>query len=107
MRRYLWLACLLTAGLGPQGRAQAEPVPCPVDWRSPADSPASVAFLLEAPAAKDGFLRVTGGHLARPDGRRLRLWGVNVTMAAGLEARQRLSHHLPRWPQGHPPEGSD
>jgi hypothetical protein len=26
MRRRLWLACLLTAALGPQGRAQAEPV---------------------------------------------------------------------------------
>ena len=23
------------------------------------------------------------------------------------ETRQRLSHHLPRWPRGHPPHGSD
>jgi CRP-like cAMP-binding protein len=23
------------------------------------------------------------------------------------ETRQRLSHHLPRWPRGHPPQGSD
>jgi CRP-like cAMP-binding protein len=23
------------------------------------------------------------------------------------ETRQRLSHHLPRWPHGHPPQGSD
>lgn len=58
--------------------------PFPVDWNGTADSPASVAFLLETPAGKDGFVRVADGHLARPDGRRLRLWGVNATGGAGL-----------------------
>jgi len=42
-------------------------------------SPVDVSFLLEAPAGKDGFIHVKGGHLVDGGGRRIRLWGVNVT----------------------------
>ncbi len=73
--------------------------PFPVDWSSPADSPASVAFLLDAPAGKDGFLRVAGGHLVRPSGERFRIWGVNITGRATIptkEAAPRLAAHLAR-----------
>jgi hypothetical protein len=34
---------------------------------------------LDAPAGHDGFVTIQEGHLVRPDGTRLRLWGVNVT----------------------------
>jgi hypothetical protein len=44
-----------------------------------AHSPVDVSFLLDAPAGKHGFLRVVDGHLATGDGRRIRLWGVNIT----------------------------
>jgi len=44
-------------------------MPFPADWRTPAGSPAGVGFLPDTPAGKDGFLRVAGGPLARPDGR--------------------------------------
>lgn len=56
-------------------------VPYPVEWpREEVRSPADLSFLLEAPAGKDGFVRARGGRLVRPDGRRLRIWGINVSM---------------------------
>jgi hypothetical protein len=53
--------------------------PFVMDHRGAAASPADVSFLLEAPAGKDGFVRVRGGHLAKGNGQRLRLWGVHFT----------------------------
>jgi hypothetical protein len=34
---------------------------------------------LDAPAGRDGFITVRDGHLTKPDGQRLRIWGVNMT----------------------------
>ena len=42
-------------------------------------SPVDLSFLLDAPAGKHGFLRVQDGHLATDGGKRIRLWGVNIT----------------------------
>jgi hypothetical protein len=42
-------------------------------------SPVDVSFLLDAPAGKHGFVHTANGHLVTGDGRRVRLWGVNVT----------------------------
>jgi hypothetical protein len=42
-------------------------------------SPVDVSFLLDAPAGKHGFIRVSNGHLATADGQRIRFWGVNIT----------------------------
>ncbi|HEY2012065.1 MAG TPA: hypothetical protein VGH38_01135, partial [Bryobacteraceae bacterium] len=42
-------------------------------------SPADVSFLLDAPAGKDGFVRIQGGHFVKPDGKRIRFWGVHLT----------------------------
>jgi hypothetical protein len=53
--------------------------PFAMDHRNGAASVIDLSFLLSAPAGKDSFVRVEGGHLVTPDGRRLRLWGVNVT----------------------------
>lgn len=39
----------------------------------------NVSFLLDPPAGKGGFIRVRGSHLIRPDGQRIRFWGVNLT----------------------------
>ncbi len=36
-------------------------------------------FLLSAPAGKQGFVTVADGHLVTPDGKRFRMWGVNMT----------------------------
>ncbi|MEO6525754.1 MAG: hypothetical protein ABIP93_03950 [Gemmatimonadaceae bacterium] len=42
-------------------------------------SSVDVSFLLDAPAGKHGFVGVRNGHLATPNGSRLRLWGVHLT----------------------------
>ena len=99
MRLYAYcvlVVCWLAVNLG-----AAEPVlkPFPVDWGTAADSPASVAFLLERPAGKDGFIRAAGGHLVRPSGSRLRIWGVNITGRATTPSKETaplLADHLAR-----------
>lgn len=53
--------------------------PFVMDHRGARTSPADVSFLLDAPAGKTGFVRIQGGHLVKPDGSRLRLWGVHLT----------------------------
>ncbi|MBI5383107.1 MAG: hypothetical protein HZA90_00315 [Verrucomicrobia bacterium] len=67
----------------------AEPVlrPFPVEWRAHPQSPADVSFLLTAPVGQGGFIRSQDGHFVRPDGKRLRFWGVNLTMQAGLPSK--------------------
>jgi hypothetical protein len=56
-------------------------VPFTLDHRKAMEthSPVDVSFLLDAPAGKHGFIQVVNGHLATGDGRRIRLWGVNIT----------------------------
>jgi len=72
------------------GAAAEEPqlAPFPIDWRADAASPVDLSGLLDAPAGKDGFVRIAEGHLARPDGKRLRIWGVNVSAAAAVPSPQ-------------------
>lgn len=54
--------------------------PFSIDHENRVDGPADVSFLLgDQPAGADGFVTVRDGHLVRGDGRRLRLWGVNLT----------------------------
>src|ERR1700736_1427935 len=53
--------------------------PFVMDHRAGASSLADVSFLLDPPAGKDGFIRIQGGHLVKPDGRRIRFWGVHLT----------------------------
>jgi hypothetical protein len=53
--------------------------PFTMDHRRGGSSLADVSFLLEAPAGRDGFVRIQNGHLVKPGGQRLRLWGVHLT----------------------------
>ena len=53
--------------------------PFVMDHRAGGASPADVSFLLDAPAGKDGFIRIQGGHFVKPGGRRIRFWGVHLT----------------------------
>jgi len=74
--------------------------PFTVDWTSKPDSPASVSFLLDAPAGKEGFLAVADGHLVRSGGARFRIWGVNITAKACLPSKDdapRMADHLARY----------
>ena len=54
--------------------------PYVMDHRSATTSPGDVSALLhDAPAGKDGFIRVQNGHFVKPDGQRIRFWGVHLT----------------------------
>jgi hypothetical protein len=53
--------------------------PFVINHHKRAASAADVSFLLDAPAGRDGFIRVRDGHLVKPNGDRLRIWGVNLT----------------------------
>jgi hypothetical protein len=76
------LPLLLVALLPVRARAQWNDSllkPFVMNHRGAAASPADLSFLLDAPAGKHGFVRVRDGHLVKPDGSRLRLWGVHLT----------------------------
>ncbi len=51
--------------------------PFSMQWSKSEESMVDLSGFLEAPAGKDGFIKVRDGHLVRPDGRRFRIWGMN------------------------------
>lgn len=53
--------------------------PFTIDHHQRVPSAADLSFLLDSPAGRDGFISVRDGHLVKPDGERLRIWGVNLT----------------------------
>jgi hypothetical protein len=59
--------------------------PFPLE-RAPA--PADLSYLLEAPAGKDGFIRVKDGHFVKPGGGRFRIWGVNFVSSNTTAAKE-------------------
>jgi hypothetical protein len=56
--------------------------PFTIDHRAADGSVINLAWLHDGPAGKDGYIRVLGGHLVKPDGKRFRIWGVNITEVA-------------------------
>jgi hypothetical protein len=91
---------LLTALLFVLAAQAAEMRPYPMDWRAGTGGMADVSFLLDAPAGRGGFVRVKGGHLAKPDGSRFRIWGVNFTAAACTPSKEdapAVAAHLARF----------
>lgn len=76
--RAVLLILIIAASVLPSG-TDVEMKPFTLDHRGGAASVIDLSFLLEAPAGKRGFARVDGGHLVTGDGKRLRLWGVNIT----------------------------
>ena len=74
--------------------------PFAIDWRDNADSLVDLFFLLDAPAGKNGFIRISDGHLAKPNGERFRIWGVNVTAASCFPTKESapvVAQHLARF----------
>lgn len=86
-------------------------------WDDSTPGATDMSFLLEKPAGAHGFVHVGGGHLTTGNGRRWRIWGVNITFGdpipglseAPLLARRlakfgvnciRLHHMDRRWPNG-------
>ncbi len=80
--RAVILILILAASLlpfTPKGETDGAMKPFTLDHRGGAASVIDLSFLLDAPAGKHGFARVANGHLVTGDGKRLRLWGVNIT----------------------------
>jgi hypothetical protein len=53
--------------------------PFVIDHRHASNSVIDLSFLLEAPAGKDGFLRVKGDQILKGDGQPIRFLGFNIT----------------------------
>ena len=53
-------------------------VPLPMNWNEVPNAVFDLSGYLDAPAGKDGYIRVEGEHLYKPDGSRFRPWGVNM-----------------------------
>lgn len=73
------LAVFLVAVSAVSPRLQQDLKPFIFDHRNSSNSVINLSFLLDAPAGRRGFARVSDGHLVTGDGKRLRLWGVNIT----------------------------
>ncbi|MCM8730563.1 hypothetical protein ACFO8O_06215 [Hephaestia sp. GCM10023244] len=67
------------AATGAAAQSEIALQPFPVNHELRVDSAADARFLLDGPAGKYGFIQVRDGHLYRPDGKRFRCWGVNLT----------------------------
>ncbi|MDF1570637.1 MAG: hypothetical protein P1P82_03365 [Bacteroidales bacterium] len=49
------------------------------DWEELPSGEIDLSFLLDKPAGKEGFLKISDGHFYTPRGERFRIWGVNLT----------------------------
>jgi len=83
LSQHFWkkiLNCIiLTLLLASEVQTQTEGFyPYTMNWSVSADSPASLSFLLEPPTGKYDFIESSDGHTVYPDGRRFRMWGVNM-----------------------------
>lgn len=75
------VACLLL-GCAYRAGAQSDDSllkPFVMDHRRSANSLVDLSFLHDAPAGKEGFIRIQDGHLVKPNGARIRFWGVHLT----------------------------
>jgi len=79
--RYL-ASSLLVALTFSAANAEIAMQPFVMDWQDHSASLVDLSALLDAPAGRDGPLVTKNGHLATADGRRFRIWGINVTGAA-------------------------
>jgi hypothetical protein len=50
-----------------------------MDHRAAGPAAMDVSFLLDPPAGNAGFIRIQNGHFVKPDGSRIRFWGVHFT----------------------------
>jgi hypothetical protein len=91
--------CLLLLGAAALAQQPAMQ-PFAIDWQNNSEALSDVSFLLQAPAGKAGFIGVRNGHLAYPDGRRFRIWGVNMTGFGNLPSHEdasKVAAHLARF----------
>ena len=92
------LLAILLVGITFSQNIEMEPFT--IDWRENEDSLVDLSYLLDAPAGKDGFIRIRNGHLTKPAGERFRIWGVNFTSASCFPSKEHaptVAKHLARF----------
>ena len=75
------------------------PQPFVINHRAATNSSIDISFLLEKPAGKSGFIAVEDGRLVKPDGSRVRLWGVNITDWTRGSVQIPTKEEAPIWAQ--------
>jgi hypothetical protein len=98
--RYLLASLLVAFAMSAVADAEVTMQPFVMDWRDNAGSLVDLSSFLDAPAGKNGHVGIKDGHLVTPEGRRLRIWGVNFTGAACFPAREdapMVAAHLARF----------
>ena len=94
-------ALVLIVAVAPVTWAAEVPMqPFVMDWRDNAAPLVDLSSFLSAPAGKEGHVGVKDGHLVTADGKRFRIWGVNVTGAACFPSREDapvVAAHLARF----------
>ena len=88
MKRVMALTYLMMVICSSPLLSEDDLVPLSMDWDSSKTLLVSHQAFLDAPAGKDGFIRMEGERLVRPDGRRFRIWGVNVTAGGCFPNRE-------------------
>jgi hypothetical protein len=71
--------------------------PYVMNHRAATSSPADLSFLHDAPAGKDGYIRIQGGHLVKPNGQRIRFWGVHLTDWSRGSVELPPKEDIPMW----------
>ena len=74
-------------------------VPFEMDWTAPAGL-VDLSDFLDRPAGKDGFVAIRDGRIYTPTGKRLRIWGVNLTAGACFPEKDdapKVADHLARF----------
>lgn len=56
--------------------------PFRMDWEELPAGQINLSFFLDKPAGKNGFIELKEGHFYTPEGKRFRIWGVNLTAGA-------------------------
>ena len=98
--RHLLTLLLVTLAVTPVTGAEIAMRPFVMDWRDNSSPLVDLSSFLSAPAGKDGPIGIKDGHLVTPDGKRFRIWGVNVTGAACFPSQEDapvVAAHLARF----------
>jgi hypothetical protein len=87
MKNYKSLICTLVllfwfANVHSQKKAQTTLQPYNIDWTTGNQTDFDLSSFLEKPAGEAGFIQIRNGHFYTADGKRLRIWGVNLSGGA-------------------------
>ncbi len=97
MKRFVFLAAAFVFAALSQTWG-SEPFPFVISFDAP-DNITNIAKRLDAPAGKDGFVRVVDGHFATDKGR-IRFWGTNTCFDANFQDKataDRMADRLARF----------